>query len=543
MKKQRKLWCLTALLCTSVYFLSGVSANVAEANSTPQTLPYTQNWTTNLITANDDWSPVNGVIGYLGDITSTTQANIDARTIIQPFSTVDVIANLANATSTTGGVGEFDGIANPTIGFQGSGTADAPNIVLYLNTTGQNNVRVAFNARDIDDTADDAVQQINVQYRIGSTGDFINVPGGYIADATTGGQATLVTPVSVTLPVAANNQPVVEVRIMTANAGGSDEWVGIDDIVVNTNPTGNARNRTNLDMNGDGKTDYAIARGTLPDGPATSWISINGTNQTMAVQFGLMSDYAVPEDFDGDGKDDIAVWRPGTQGVFYIVESSTGTIRIDAFGQTGDLPQVTGDYDGDGKADVAVYRPGAQGFFYYRGSLNNPNRNITFVPFGGGTMIPVAGDYDGDGKYDFCLQRADPAAPANGQFVLLRSQDLGVEFINWGLVDDVAVPGDFDGDGRSDFCVVRAPLGIGNWYILERDGGGTGANPISFGSLLTDVPAPGDYDGDGRQDIAIWRDGVFWVRNSSFGNATQTFQWGQAGDVPLAGWNIAGFDF
>jgi hypothetical protein len=110
-------------------------------------------------------------------------------------------------------------------------------------------------------------------------------------------------------------------------------------------------------------------------------------------------------------------------------------------------------------------------------------------------------------------------------------------------VDDVAIPGDYDGDGRSDFCVVRAPLGVGIWYILERDGGGTGANPISFGSLLTDVPAPGDYDGDGRQDIAIWRDGVFWVRNSSFGNATQTFQWGQAGDVPLAGWNIAGFDF
>ena len=58
--------------------------------------------------------------------------------------------------------------------------------------------------------------------------------GGYFADVTTGGTASQVTAVDVTLPAAADNQAQVEVRIMTTNAPGVDEWVGIDDINVSS---------------------------------------------------------------------------------------------------------------------------------------------------------------------------------------------------------------------------------------------------------------------------------------------------------------------
>ena len=119
---------------------------------------------------------------------------------------------------------------------QGSGTADAPSLVLYLDATGRQNVRVQFNVRDIDGSADNATQQLNVQYRIGESGAWTNVTGGYFADVTTAGTATQVTAVDVTLPAAANNQAQVQVRIMTTNAGGSDEWVGIDDINVSSVP-------------------------------------------------------------------------------------------------------------------------------------------------------------------------------------------------------------------------------------------------------------------------------------------------------------------
>ena len=68
------------------------------------------------------------------------------------------------------------------------------------------------------------MQQVALQYRVGSVGNFTNVPAGYVADATTGPSlATLVTPISVTLPAAVDNQADVQVRILTTDALGSDE--------------------------------------------------------------------------------------------------------------------------------------------------------------------------------------------------------------------------------------------------------------------------------------------------------------------------------
>ena len=196
----------------------------------------TQNWSNaGLITTNDDWSGVPSITGYLGDIDAGSATNVDPRTLTGAASgAVDVIANQTNPdTNTTGGVAEF-AIADPTVALQGSGTADAPALVLYLDASDREGVRVQFNARDIDGSADDAAQQLNVQYRVGASGAWTNVTGGYFADVTTAGTATQVTAVDVTLPAAANNQAQVQVRILTTNAGGSDEWVGIDDIDVSS---------------------------------------------------------------------------------------------------------------------------------------------------------------------------------------------------------------------------------------------------------------------------------------------------------------------
>lgn len=203
------------------------------ADSTPQSLPFTQSWTNvGLITADDSWSGVPGIVGYRGDdLTAVT--GTDPQTIVADgTAVVDVIANQTNTAITNGGVAEFE-IANPVVALQGSGTADAPFLLITVTTLARQSIVVSYNVRDIDATTDNAVQQVALQYRVGTSGNFTNLPSGYVADATTGPSlATLVTPVSVTLPSDASDKPVVQIRIMTTNAASNDEWVGIDDLSV-----------------------------------------------------------------------------------------------------------------------------------------------------------------------------------------------------------------------------------------------------------------------------------------------------------------------
>ena len=199
---------------------------------------YSQDWSnTGLITADDSWSGVPYVIGYRGDgLTSST--GTDPRTITADGSAtpIDVNANETNPdTLTVGGVAEFH-ITNPTVALNGSNTASAPHLVFHLDATDRINVRFQANVRDLDGSADNAAQQVAVQYRTSSGAVWSNIIGGYIADATTGGTATQVTAIDVTLPGDANNAANLEIRVIASNAPSNDEWVGIDDIVVSSAP-------------------------------------------------------------------------------------------------------------------------------------------------------------------------------------------------------------------------------------------------------------------------------------------------------------------
>jgi Lamin Tail Domain/FG-GAP-like repeat len=302
-----------------------------------------------------------------------------------------------------------------------------------------------------------------------------------------------------------------------------------------------------VDFNGDGKSDFAVVRNTGggPSGQITWFINLTGTGTTYASQWGVSGDFYTPVDFDGDNKSDIAIWRAGAPTVarFYILQSATNTLRIEAFGQTGDDPSVVDDYDGDGKADPAVYRAGAnagdQSTWYYRGSLNNPSGNVTFIPWGQNGDFPAPGDYDGDGKNDFVIQRNN----GGGQARFWMSQTTaGFNSIVFGTPTDVIVPGDYDGDGKTDLATIRGSGGQINWYVRPSSTGTISGGPTAiFGASATDFPTQGDYDGDGKTDFAIWRPSAtpgastFWVLGSTTGAFSVPF--GQNGDYPVARYN------
>jgi hypothetical protein len=108
--------------------------------------------------------------------------------------------------------------------------------VIALDTTGKSAITVSYLLGDIQE-AGNAVQPVALQYRVGNSGVYTNVPAGFVADAScTCPSPGLATPVSATLPAAAGNQPLVTVRIITTDAVGGDEWIAVDDISITSQP-------------------------------------------------------------------------------------------------------------------------------------------------------------------------------------------------------------------------------------------------------------------------------------------------------------------
>jgi predicted extracellular nuclease len=236
---RKTLQVLVALVFVVSLLLTGPSLIGVQADTLAQSLPYHQAWTDiNMIkNVQNDWSGVPGVVGYLSGFSATS--DLDPRTIVAPVPVGTAYGLNPSKTDpfleiNQYGPTEFE-LTNPTIAMRGSSAANqgAPNIVISLNTATNplTGLSLYYKLRDIDPTGSDAVEQVAVQYRVGDTGDFTNL--AYTADATTGPYAaTQVTNVMVALPAAVENQPLVQLRFITTNASGTDEWVGIDDIAV-----------------------------------------------------------------------------------------------------------------------------------------------------------------------------------------------------------------------------------------------------------------------------------------------------------------------
>lgn len=176
-------------------------------------------------------------------------------------------------------------------------------------------------------------------------------------------------------------------------------------------------------------------------------------------------------DFSGDGRAEIAVFRPGT-GAWRIQGLPTVT-----WGRLGDIP-VAADYNGDHKADRAVFRP-STGTWHVYGKAP--------VKWGTKGDIPVPADYTGDGKADFAVYR-----PSTGTFHVYGRTPVAL-----GHRGDIPVPADYTGDRKADFAVYRPAAQA--FLTPTRVVGTRGGQPV-----------PADYFGWGRTQFATFDGSHVW---------------------------------
>ena len=288
--------------------------------------------------------------------------------------------------------------------------------------------------------------------------------------------------------------------------------------------------RAVMDSNRDRNTDFVAIQN---NGGNMTWWSyryhiVTGGSSSVST-FGLFADdIPVPNDFDGDLRSDIAVWRGGTvsspQSYFYIFYSQINVVSVIPWGTIGDNPNIRQDFDGDFRADLAVTRKqGGKLVWYIWLSATN---KYYIEQFGNDTDRPIRGDYDGDFHSDLAVYRPNSDVPAN-TFYVFKTTNSALSTVTLGNSDtDKVVPGDYDGDNKTDYAVWRTTNGVWSWIS------GAGGNTVNSNLLGMpgDLPVPGDYNDNNRTDFAVFRPstGEFFVQITSGFEMINYVRWGNS---------------
>lgn len=108
----------------------------------------------------------------------------------------------------------------------------------------------------------------------------------------------------------------------------------------------------------------------------------------------------------------------------------------------------------------------------------------------------------------------------------------------WNNTGSPKARADFIGDGMDDYVFWRPS--DATWHIMFASGLAT--NSFQWGAT-GDIPLiDGDWDGSGVADAVVWRpsNGTWYVRSSLNGKEMLTFQWGISNDIPLLGGDFDG---
>ncbi len=250
-------------------------------------------------------------------------------------------------------------------------------------------------------------------------------------------------------------------------------------------------------------------------------------------QFGIQGGIPVVGDFNGDGVDEIGIYRDG-----YWFLDLNGNGRWDdedlwaQLGKEFDLP-ISGDWNGDGKDDIGIFGPawaGDMNAMSVEAGLPDLRNRVQPVPKP--KNVPPA-----------------PEEAANGVRLLRHTTqgatraDVIDHVFRYGAGTHLPVAGDWSGDGIKNIGVFHD----GHWH-LDVDGNGRwseGDRQLVYGRA-GDLPIVGDWDGDGIAEIGVYRAGTWIVDidgNQQLDAHDVLFTLGDDGDLPVVGdWDGDGVD-
>ncbi len=309
------------------------------------------------------------------------------------------------------------------------------------------------------------------------------------------------------------------------SALGYQSWI-VHHALTGAPPVGSVAFPCPADYDGDGKADLGMK---LDDGRWLIDFAGNGfggwDRQVSSLSLPAVDKYShpAPADYDGDGKADIAV-KDDFTGQWCIDYAANGLgswdLKLPYGGSTWfyHSQAVPADYDGDNKADVALVRYyGGWSVDYSSDGFGGWNAHAhgfqNYYPEG--NIYPAPADYDGDGKTDVAIKVDD------GRWLIDWARDgfqstdvwdwVSTSNLNYGDISALPVPGRYGSD-RAAAIGVRTEEG--RWMTDAVTGWGfVGIDWVSapiYGSSHA-LAVPMDYDGDGRLDLSVVEEEGTWL--------------------------------
>ena len=262
------------------------------------------------------------------------------------------------------------------------------------------------------------------------------------------------------------------------------------------------------DLNGDGLLDFAVANrddNTVSILLGTNEGGVRSYRNTASYGVGYAPRAVASNDFNGDGKPDLAVVNRASDTVTILTNIGAGAFQVRGSYEAGNKPfSITvGDFNSDNKSDLVIVNEGVGSVVILDGNGDGSFGGPRHL-YPGPTPQPAqVGDFNGDGKADLVVANYETnnvtvlLGFGDGTFDHPRVYNSGV-----GWNPSALALGDVNNDGKVDLVVAKP----GSNRVTVLHGTGTGAFGFYTAFIAGAQPesiALADFNRDGRLDLAV----------------------------------------